>query len=79
MILSCRMWCLWREINRCNFKDRERILLEFKASLFILKALVVAKARVGGFAMVVVFGFCGSLFLFCFLFLGVSFVYFLCI
>jgi hypothetical protein len=32
----------------------------------------------GGFALVVVLGFCGSLFPFCFLFLEVPIVYFLC-
>ena len=39
----------------------------------------VSRVRVGGwgFTSVVVLGFCGSLFTFCFLFLGVPFIYFL--
>jgi hypothetical protein len=42
-----------------------------------LVVLVGFKGEGGGFALVVL-GFCGSLFSFCFLFLGVPFVYYLC-
>jgi hypothetical protein len=43
-----------------------------------LVVVVGLKGKGGGFVVGVVLGFCGSLFPFCFLFLGVPFVYSLC-
>jgi hypothetical protein len=35
MMLSCILWCLWRERNDRRFEDRERILEELKSLFFI--------------------------------------------
>jgi hypothetical protein len=28
MVLSCLMWCLWKEINHRSFKEREWMMVE---------------------------------------------------
>jgi hypothetical protein len=34
MVLSCLLWCLWREMNDRGFEDCERTLEEIKSFFF---------------------------------------------
>jgi hypothetical protein len=34
MVLSCLLWCLWREVNDRGFEDCERTLEEIKSFFF---------------------------------------------
>jgi hypothetical protein len=35
MVLSCLLWCLWRERNDRSFEDNERMVAELKSFFFI--------------------------------------------